>query len=121
MIEEVILTRRMPPYDADPDVGHFANAHRLTREEIQGLLRWISAGSPRGEGPDPLEAASSMAIGRENEWPMGKPDLLLKLPKAQEVPAVGVLGYRHIVIPSQLTNGNFQKLNSRKEMCLKGE
>ena len=104
MIEEVILTRRMPPYGADPEVGHFANAHRLTREEIQGLLRWISAGSPRGEGADPLEVASSTATGRESEWPMGKPDLLLKLPKAQEVPAVGVLEYRHLVIPTQLTN-----------------
>jgi peroxiredoxin/mono/diheme cytochrome c family protein len=100
MIEEVILTRRMPPYDAHPDYGQFANAHRLSREETQTLLRWIEAGSLRGEGPDPLaETLPALA-----DWPLGKPDVVMRLPQPESVPATGVLDYRHIAVPNPLTN-----------------
>jgi len=100
MIEEVLLTRRMPPYDANPDFGHFDNAHRLTREETQTLLRWIAAGAPRGEGPDPLTEPLPALV----DWPLGKPDVVMRLPEPQSVPATGVLDYRHISLPSPQTN-----------------
>lgn len=100
MIEEVLLTRRMPPYDADPDIGRFANAHRLTREETQGLLRWIADGAPRGDGPDPLAGPQPT----RPEWPMGRPDFVLRLPKPEQIPATGVLEYRHIALPAPSTN-----------------
>lgn len=100
MIEEVLLTRRMPPYDAHPDFGKFSNEHRLTREETQTLLRWVAAGSPRGEGADPLTVAPPPLA----DWPMGKPDAILRLPEVQSIPATGVLDYRHIAIQSPDTN-----------------
>jgi peroxiredoxin len=100
MIEEVLLTRRMPPWDADPDYGKFANAHVLTCQETQLLLRWIQAGAPRGEGTDPL----SEPLPPLEDWPLGKPDVVLRLPAVQEIPATGVLEYRHIPIPSPFTN-----------------
>ena len=96
MIEEVLLTRRMPPYDADPDQGRFSNAHRLSREDTQSLLRWIGAGAPRGDGPDPL----STPLTPIAEWPLGKPDAVIRLPEPQQIPATGVLDYRHIAVPS---------------------
>lgn len=100
MIEEVLLTRRMPPYDVDPDIGRFANAHRLTRDETQSLLRWIAAGAPRGDGPDPL----ANPLPPRPDWPMGRPDFVLRLPKPEEIPATGVLEYRHIPLPAPSTN-----------------
>lgn len=100
MIEEVLLTRRMPPYDVDPDIGRFANAHRLTRDETQALLRWIAAGAPRGDGPDPL----ADPLPPRPDWPMGRPDFVLRLPKPEQIPATGVLEYRHIALPAPSTN-----------------
>ena len=47
MIEETLLTRRMPPWDADPHVGRFQNDQSLSVAEAQTLLRWIHQGSPR--------------------------------------------------------------------------
>ena len=100
MIEEVLLTRRMPTWDADPEFGRFANAHVLSREEIQILLRWVGAGAPRGDGPDPL----TEVLPPLPEWAMGKPDVVLRLPKPESVPATGVLEYRHIRLANPFTN-----------------
>jgi len=100
MIEEVLPTRRMPPWDPDPDFGKFANAHTLTREEAQMLQCWVSAGAPRVEGPDPL----SEALPPLPEWVMGKPDVLMRLLQPEEIPATGVLEYRHIEIANPFTN-----------------
>ncbi len=100
MIEEVLLTRRMPPWDADPNFGKFANAHELTREETQTLQRWIAAGAPRGEGADPLAEPLSPLP----DWVMGPPDVVMRLPKPEQVPATGVLEYRHIQLANPFTN-----------------
>ena len=44
--------------------------------------------------PDPLEAP----LAALPEWPLGKPDAVLKLPEVQKIPATGVLDYRHIKV-----------------------
>jgi peroxiredoxin len=100
MIEEVLLTRRMPPWDPDPDFGKFTNPQDLTREESQAILRWVRAGSPRGGAKDPLsEPLPAMA-----DWSLGKPGVVLRLPAPEQVPATGVLEYRHIRLPNPFTN-----------------
>ena len=97
MIEEVLLTRRMPPWDADPAIGKFANAPSLTVADAQTLLRWVHQGAPRGEGDDPLEQLHAKATPPA-EWPLGPPDIILRLPTVQQIPATGVLDYRHIEV-----------------------
>jgi peroxiredoxin len=100
MMEEVLLARRMPPWDADPHYGKFSNDRSLTAAEKRVLLRWIESGVPSGEGDDPL---ASFKV-TNTEWPLGKPDLIVSLPAPQEVPATGVLDYRHVDVPLELTN-----------------
>jgi peroxiredoxin len=101
MIEEVLLARRMPPWDADPAVGKFANDSSLTVPEKQTLLRWIHQGAPRGDGDDSLEKSPAKPAP---EWPLGQPDIVLRLPKPEEIPATGVLDYRHITVVAGNTN-----------------
>jgi peroxiredoxin len=98
MIEEVVVARRMPPWHADPHYGKFGNDRSLTTAETQTLLRWVQQGAPRGEGDDPLEKTVAEAA----EWPLGKPDYIVKLPKPEQIPATGVLNYRHIQVKSPL-------------------
>jgi peroxiredoxin len=95
MIEEVLLTRRMPPWDADPEFGQFTHDAALEVSDAQSLLRWIHQGAPRGEGLDPLLTA---AVKPAADWPLGKPDIVLRLPQAEQIPATGVLEYRHIEV-----------------------
>jgi mono/diheme cytochrome c family protein/peroxiredoxin len=100
MIEEVLLTRRMPPWDPHPDYGVFLAPQQLSREETQTLLRWVEAGAPRGPGPDPLEEP----LPPLPEWRLGQPDAVLELPEPQSVPATGVVDYRYVEVASPFTN-----------------
>ncbi len=102
MIREVIRTDRMPPWNADPNVGHFLNDKSLQPDEIKTLVHWIEAGAPRGEGSDPL------ALPREPiaEWPLGEPDLIVTLP-AFDVPAGGIVDYQYPVVINPMTEGRW--------------
>ncbi len=61
MIQEVVSSKRMPPWYADPKVGHFANDRSLPEKERQTLLAWIDAGCPRGD-PKHCAAAARLSI-----------------------------------------------------------
>ena len=93
MISEVIMTRQMPPWHADPDIREFSNDCSLSAEEANKVVTWVSEGSPKGEGPDPL-------AGLETEipdWFLGAPDKVIKLP-SQKVEAEGVFDYRYVTL-----------------------
>lgn len=47
MIKEVLMTKRMPPSQVDPEIRHFENARNIPVDEIQTLIHWIDAGAPR--------------------------------------------------------------------------
>ncbi len=104
MIREVLRTRRMPPYLADPTVGHFDDDERLTAQEIKTLVHWVEAGAPRGSGEDPLAKVKFQAP----EWPLGKPDVIVEIPAAK-IPASGTMEYQRPVVPSVLTEGRWMK------------
>ena len=54
MIREMIRTQRMPPWRADPTIGHFLGDRSLSSAQIKTLVHWVEAGAPRGTGADPL-------------------------------------------------------------------
>ncbi len=97
MIRETILTRRMPPWHADPEVGEFRHDMSLSDEQTRTLVHWIDAGAPRGEGIDPLAEKE----WGDSQWSMGEPDLIVDLP-AFEVPATGVLDYQYFEVKNPL-------------------
>jgi len=100
MMQEVILARRMPPWGADPHFGRFADDRSLSVAETQTLLRWIEQGAPRGEGEDPLPASVKPA----EEWPLGPPDYVVRLPRPEQIPATGLLDLRHHILYGPFTN-----------------
>ncbi|HEY3951192.1 redoxin domain-containing protein [Phenylobacterium sp.] len=95
MMRETVMTRRMPPFFADPHVGKWSNDTSLTPEETRTLVHWIEAGAPRGTGEDILKTQA----GEAPEWPtaLGKPDVVVQLPSFN-VPASGVIEYQHMVV-----------------------
>lgn len=112
MIREAIRRDRMPPFDADSHYRAFEKNENLTKEEITKLVRWIDAGAPSdlAEGAtDPLTVA---AAGRE-DWPLGKPDLIVDIP-AYDVPAAGVVDYQIPAVKSPLTTGKWLKATTFK-------
>ncbi len=90
MIREVLITKRMPPEQVDPYIGHFSNARYMSEEDLQTVVHWIDAGAPRGAvAIDPLSELSYPDI---DAWQLGEPDYVIKGPK-HEIPATGVLDY----------------------------
>jgi hypothetical protein len=95
MMRETIMTKRMPPFFADPHVGKWSNDTSLTPEESKTLVHWIEAGAPRGKGDDILK----IQAGEAPEWPkaLGKPDVIVDLPSF-DVPASGVIEYQNMEV-----------------------
>ena len=104
MIREVLRTKRMPPWHADPHIGVWKNDISLTPEQSQTLVHWIEAGAPRGDGPDPLAESQVTTV----EWPLGKPDIILDIP-AHTVPASGVVDYQFPTVANPLDHGVWVK------------
>lgn len=97
MIREVLRTKRMPPWHADPHYGEFSNDRSLSTQQIQDLVHWIEAGSPRGEGSDLLALDN-------REWPkfrLGEPDFIIDIPET-EVPATGIVDYQYKIVENPL-------------------
>jgi hypothetical protein len=95
MMREAVMNKRMPPFFADPHVGHWSNDSSLTADETKTLVHWLEAGAPRGNGEDILKTHA----GEAPEWPvaLGKPDVIVDLP-AFSVPATGVIEYQTMVV-----------------------
>ena len=104
MMREVIRTKRMPPWHADPHIGVWKNDKSLSIEQTQTLVHWIEAGTPRGEGEDPLK---DLTISRV-EWPLGEPDLILDIPE-YTIPASGVVDYKFPRLANPLDQGVWVK------------
>ena len=91
-IAEVVEQGRMPPWHADPRYGRFENERRLTDTEKAVLVKWAATGAKQGESkhkPKP-------PVFKDDGWAMGKPDLIVQIPKPQPIPAEGVVQYRYV-------------------------
>lgn len=94
MMKEVLMTKRMPPAQVDPSINHFTNARYMDPSDLQTLVHWIDAGSPRGESEvDPL----TLLEPPESIWELGEPDYIVEVPSFT-IPATGVLDYDNVTI-----------------------
>jgi Trehalose utilisation len=94
-IKEAVLARKMPPWFADPHYGKFSNDRSLPQHEIETLRAWVDGGAPQGN-PKDMPPPREFADG----WAIPKPDAVIELPTAFEIPATGPLEYQHILIPA---------------------
>src|SRR5258708_12645955 len=88
-IREAVLARPMPPWHADPAIGHFRNDLSRTPPDIATLQSWVDAGAPEGD-PSDAPPARQFAAG----WRISKPDVVFELPAPNPVPARGVLEHQ---------------------------
>lgn len=73
----------MPPWFADPHYGDWSNDRRLSRREIDTIVRWVEGGAAPGD-PAEMPAPPQFSAG----WQLGEPDYVIDLPVV-EVPATG--------------------------------
>jgi hypothetical protein len=85
-IKEMVSTRQMPPWFADPQFGDFRNRRELTATQIDTIVRWADGDAPRGEG------TTSKAPEFRPGWSVRinrAPDAVIELPFEYDVPATG--------------------------------
>ena len=72
-IKTAVLTKKMPPWFADPHYGKFSNDRSLSQAEIDTLVAWVDGGAKEGDpkdAPKPREFFTG--------WTIGKPDAGLR-------------------------------------------
>jgi hypothetical protein len=92
-IKTAVLSKKMPPWYADPKYGHFQNERRLSDADVKALVGWADGGAAEGDAKDkpaPLEFTQGWNI---------KPDVVIGMPNVFEVPATGIVEYQYVVIP----------------------
>ena len=94
-IRQAVKSRQMPPWFADPSIGHFANDPSLTPQQIQAICDWADhgalAGDPRDAPPPPHWAAG---------WTIPQPDRIVAMPRPVAIPAGGDVEYTYEIVPT---------------------
>ena len=99
-MKQKVVERQMPPWNADPKYGRFANDRSLKQSDIDAIAAWVDQGALEGdakEKPAPVD------------WPEGgwiiKPDIIVNGPETK-VPAHtknNVIEWTSYVMPSGIT------------------
>src|SRR5262249_43899898 len=89
-IQQVVAARAMPPCHADPKYGVFENDRHLDQKEVDMIVAWVNQGAKEGTASDrpPIPTFAD-----QEGWSIGKPDVVLSMPKAVSVPDTGTVPY----------------------------
>ena len=102
-ILEVIDNNRMPPWNANPEFGHFQNDPRLSDSQVELIKQWIAGGMPEGAAED-LPAPPKFVEG----WKIGVPEQVIYMDEeAFTVPAQGVVDYQRYVVDPGWTEDKY--------------
>src|SRR6058998_1385451 len=93
-IKAAVLSKKMPPWFADPQYGHFNNDRSLKPAEIETLVAWADTGALEG---DPKDAPAPIQWAADG-WQI-QPDVTVDLP-AYQVPARGVKEWEQLALPA---------------------
>jgi len=98
-IAATVQTKMMPPWFADPSIGHFADDPSLTPQQIAAILAWAKAGAPAGD-PKTAPPIPHWTGG----WNIAHPDKIFEMPQLVPIPADGDIEYTYEIVPT-----HFQK------------
>lgn len=97
-IKSAVASKKMPPWFADEGKHAFANKRSLSQAEIESISAWADGGAPEGNAKDAPKARTFQA-----GWQL-KPDIVVEMPKAFELPATGTVNYKYVLVKT-----NFEK------------
>jgi mono/diheme cytochrome c family protein len=104
-IAEATRERYMPPWKPAPGDYPILGERRLTDVEIDTIQRWVKGGMAQG---DPRKLPGPPVFN--DEWRLGKPDLVVTMSEAFTVPSDGRDVYRNFVVPLNLTEDRWLKV-----------
>ncbi len=105
-VADSVARRKMPPWFADPSVGHFSNDPSLSPDEMSTIEAWARSNAPSGDShgaPPPRQWV--------NGWNIPAPDLVVQMPKPVPIPAQGDVEYTYEIVPTQFTEGKWVSMS----------
>src|SRR5882762_10083639 len=93
-IKNAVTLRKMPPWFADSNYGHFTNDRSLRQSEIDTLAKWAETGAVEG---DPHAAPAPVRWPKDG-WTI-QPEVVMELPP-HDATAKGVLEWELIAFPA---------------------
>ncbi len=105
-IRTKVVAREMPPWFIDKNVGiqHFSNDMSLTDQEIATIAKWVDDGAPQG---NPADMPAPRQFPDELAWQIGKPDVVVSLPKDLIVKSTGPDWWPDILVDPRLTEDRY--------------
>jgi len=91
-IKTAVVARKMPPWMAEQNVGHFKNDRTLSAADIATLTAWADNGALEGDAKD-----KPAALTFQDGWNI-KPDIIVEMPKAFQIPATGTINYKYVLV-----------------------
>jgi hypothetical protein len=95
----------MPPWKPAEACGEFVGERKLRQEQIDTIAAWVDGGALEGDRSD-----LPQPISFDGGWPLGQPDLVLKMPKAF-TPPLDRDEYRCFSIPVSSTALNVSTID----------
>lgn len=102
LIANVTQTRYMPPWLGTSEMGSFRDDRRLTDAQIQVIQQWVQAGMPEGD-TSKMPKIPTFTPG----WQLGKPDLIVQMTEAFEIPADGPDVFRNFAVPLNVSRNQW--------------
>lgn len=99
-IAQVVESKYMPPWLADPDYSHFKNERVLKPEDIALIRSWVDAGMKKGT------ERTQLNIPELNEIP-ATPDLVLEMSVPYNISDQALEDFRFFHVPTGLKNDQF--------------
>jgi hypothetical protein len=93
-IKAAVISKKMPPWFADPHVGEFRNAPQLTEADIKTLAAWADNGAREGDAAD-----KPSAVQWVDGWRI-QPDVVISMAEPYLIPARGAGEVREFFVPS---------------------
>jgi hypothetical protein len=104
-IKQAVATKKMPPWFADPQYGHFSNDRTMSQADIDTLTNWADNGAQAGNAKD-----APKPIDWVEGWRIGKPDAVISMSVPFNVPASGTIDYQYIVVPTNFTEDKYVQM-----------
>jgi len=107
-IKERVAARAMPPWFVDKTVGirHFKDDPSLSDAEIATIVGWVDGGAVRG---NPADMPPPRQFDDSDRWHIGKPDLIVSMPRSFEVKPEAADWWGNFVADSGLTEDRYIK------------
>jgi hypothetical protein len=105
-IAGAVQTKMMPPWFADPTIGHFSDDPSLTAKQIESIVAWAKAGAPAGD-PKDAPPAPHWTEG----WNIAHPDKIFEMPKPVPIPANGDIEYTYEIVPTHFQTDRWVQMS----------